>query len=311
MGDSVVCGYHGLRFGPNGKCIGIPGQARVPQKACVRAYPLVERYACVWIWIGDFGAADPSRVPDVCWLDRPDWVCAVGYHHINANYKLLNDNLLDLSHETYLHGSTIGNEAVAESEVTVRADAHGVYVDKEMERCHAPPFYQHVAQLSPTDEVHRWQRTTYQPPGYIVIDVGVEPLDKARGGLRAEGRVINLITPETFTSTHYFWAFARNFRLDEPAITEFTRESVAHTFDEDKEMLEAQQANIGATDKPPSRVGLRADAGPTQGRRLLAGIIEAEQRRSAAEPGQRAPLPSLAPRRRVKAKRLGLSEGRS
>jgi vanillate O-demethylase monooxygenase subunit len=245
---------------------------------------VVERYRCVWIWLGDPSAADASLVPDVSWLDHPEWVCAVGYHHIEANYKLLNDNLLDLSHETYVHGKTIGNDAVAESAVSVVADERGVYVDKVIERCHAPPFYQDLAKVSPTDEVRRWQRTTYHPPGYIVIDVGVEPLGKVRGALRAEGRVIDLITPESFTSTHYFWAFARNFRLDEPAVTEFTRENVAHTFDEDKEMLEAQQQNIGATDRPPFQVTLRADAGPTQGRRLLATMIVAEQQRLIGEP---------------------------
>jgi phenylpropionate dioxygenase-like ring-hydroxylating dioxygenase large terminal subunit len=283
-GDDVVCGYHGLRFGPNGKCVGIPGRARIPPKACVRAYPVVERYRCLWIWLGEPGAADDSLVPDVSWLERPDWACALGYHHIRANYKLLNDNLLDLSHETYVHGKTIGNDAVAESAVVVRADGRGVYVDKEIERCHAPPFYQYLANVSATDEVRRWQRTTYHPPGYIVIDVGVEPISIVRGALRAEGRVIDLITPETSSSTHYFWAFARNFRLDEPAVTEFTRENVARTFDEDKEMLEAQQQNIGAIDKPPFQVALRADAGPTQGRRLLAAMIAAEQQRLAPEP---------------------------
>jgi phenylpropionate dioxygenase-like ring-hydroxylating dioxygenase large terminal subunit len=89
-----------------------------------------------------------------------------------------------------------------------------------------------------------------------------------------------LITPETPTSSHYFWAFARNFRLDEPAVTEFLRENVRRTFDEDKEMLEAQQRNIGKETEPVFAVAVKADAGPTQGRRLLASMIEAEGRGS-------------------------------
>ncbi|MGH8630956.1 MAG: aromatic ring-hydroxylating dioxygenase subunit alpha, partial [Burkholderiales bacterium] len=88
------------------------------------------------------------------------------------------------------------------------------------------------------------------------------------------------ITPETQTTSHYFWAFARNFRLDEPAVTEFLRENVRRTFDEDKEMLEGQQLRIGAVTEPAFQVAVKADAGPTQGRRLLASLIEAEARGS-------------------------------
>ena len=107
--------YHGLTYGPDGKCVLIPGQDRIPVKAVVKTYPVVERYKLVWIWMGDPEKADPALVPDVHWMDSPGWVAAEGYHHVAANYKLLNDNLLDLSHETYVHGKTIGHDSVAES----------------------------------------------------------------------------------------------------------------------------------------------------------------------------------------------------
>ena len=77
------------------------------------------------------------------------------------------------------------------------------------------------------------------------------------------------------------WAFARNFRLDEIAVTEFLRENVRRTFDEDKVTLEAQQRIIGPETEPTFQVTIRADAGPTQGRRLLASMIEVESRGSA------------------------------
>ena len=120
----------------------------------------------------------------------------------------------------------------------------------------------------------------YRPPGYIVIDVGVEPIDGPPESLGVEGRVIDLITPETATTSHYFWAFARNFRLDEPAVTEFLRENVGHTFDEDKDMLESQQRVLGSETEPVFQVAIKADAGPTQGCRLLASMLEGEARGS-------------------------------
>jgi vanillate O-demethylase monooxygenase subunit len=275
---TLRCGYHGLRFDWAGKCVRIPGQEHIPLKACVKTFPVMERYKLVWIWMGNPEKANPALVPDVHWMDDPEWVASEGYHHVGANYKLLNDNLLDLSHETYVHGKTIGHEAVAESPVCVRTDALGVYVDKEMKDCTPPPFYQFLGKLSPNDRIDRWQRTVYLPPGYIVIDVGVQPLQGQGRSLGVEGRVIDLITPETPTSTHYFWAFARNFRLTEVAVTEFLRENVRRTFDEDKEMLEAQQRNLGIDTEPIFQVSIKADAAPTQGRRLLAAMIEAESR---------------------------------
>ena len=278
VGDVLRCGYHGLCYDTSGKCVSIPGQAYLPTRARVRAFPATEKHRLVWVWMGDPERADLALVPDVHWLDHPDWVAAEGYHRIEANYRLLNDNLLDLSHETYVHTRTIGHEAVAESPITIRAEDGVVRIDKDMPGCTPPPFYQFLGRLKATDRIDRWQRTVYRPPGFIVIDVGVQPLDAPPGSNRVEGRVINLMTPETATSTHYFWAFARNFRLDEPDVTAYLRDAVGRTFDEDKDMLESQQRNIGDVAEPQFAIAVKADVGPTQGRRLLASLIEVESR---------------------------------
>lgn len=277
FGDTLQCGYHGACFDTSGKCISVPGQPHIPAKAQVKTYPVVERYKCVWIWMGEADKADPALIPDVHWMDDPNWVASTGYHHVKADYRLLNDNLLDLSHETYVHGKTIGNAAVAESPVTVRAEEDRVLVSKEMKACQPPPFYQHTARLSPEHRVDRWQKTTYIPPGYVVIDVGVKPLGEVPGAVTVNGQVIDLITPETETTSHYFWAFARDCRLEESAVTEYLREAVRRTFDEDKVMLEAQQARLGSPSDGAFPVAFGCDVGPTQGRRLLSRLIEAER----------------------------------
>ncbi len=283
LGEQIRCGYHGLKYDAEGKCTFIPGQSLIPPKARARVYPIVERHTLAWIWIGDADRAHPASIPDVHWLDDKAWAASDGYHRIAASYKLLNDNLLDLSHETYVHVHTIGNEAVADTPVVVKSDDKAVYVAKEIERCNPPPLYQYLGNVAANAEVKRWQRTTYAPPGYIVIDVGIEALGDVPGAVRVDGRVINLMTPETESTSHYFWAFARNFRLDEPEVTEFLRENVRRTFDEDKDMLEAQQANLGSGDFDPAyKVAVKADAGAVAGRRLLNTFIEAEARAAAA-----------------------------
>ncbi len=277
IGDTLRCGYHGMRYDATGKCVLIPGQNFIPPKARARVFPIVERHKLAWIWMGDEEGADADAIPDVHWMDSAGWIASEGYHRIDANYKLLNDNLLDLSHEAFVHTHTIGNEAVADAPVEVQASAGSVFVTKEIASCNPPPLYQYLGRVPATASVQRWQRTTYVPPGYVVIDVGIQALGDVPGSNRVEGRVINLITPETVSTSHYFWAFARNFRLEEAEVTEFLRDGVRSTFDEDKEMLEAQQKVLGDVDVDPAyRIVVKADAGAVQGRRLLATKVAEE-----------------------------------
>ena len=72
----------------------------------------------------------------------------------------------------------------------------------------------------------------------MAIDVGVAPAGTgAPQGDRSEGvngYVLNTITPETDTTCHYFWAFARNYSLGEQRLTHELREGVAGIFREDE-----------------------------------------------------------------------------
>ena len=72
-GGVLQCGYHGLKFDRTGKCVEIPGQDSIPPQARVRAYPLVEKYNWVWIWMGEPEKADPALIPNWWWAEHPDW----------------------------------------------------------------------------------------------------------------------------------------------------------------------------------------------------------------------------------------------
>lgn len=272
-GDVVQCGYHGIRFGQDGGCVHVPGQAIIPKTAKVPVYPTVERYSFVWIWMGDSDKADPDLVPDFHWLDSADWACAEGYHFIDADYRFIVDNLLDLSHETYVHPETIGNQAVADSPVKVSVDeGRTVRVHRDMLGCAAPP--QFVTLGGFTGPIDRWQTTLYTPPGFCVIEVGAVPAgtgDQSRG---FEGRVLNLITPATAKSSHYFWAHARNVRRDDAALTDAIRDSIVETFNQDKVVLEAQQIEADRVGTVDPGILFAIDAGPVQGRRMLQKALE-------------------------------------
>jgi phenylpropionate dioxygenase-like ring-hydroxylating dioxygenase large terminal subunit len=275
-GDEVRCGYHGMGFNKDGKCVHVPGQDSAPGNALVRTYPLVERYRLIWIWLGDASLADPALVPDLHWMDHEGWVSSDGYHQMKANYRLVTDNLLDLSHETYVHKETIGNGAVADAPVQVKLDRGRIIrAHREMPNIDPPPFFAHC--LNYTGKINRWQIAIYMPPGMHMTEAAVHPVGTPREKAFLM-RALHLLTPETDDTTHYFWGVCRNFRIDEPELTASIYKGVRHTFDEDKFVLELQAARLREDGDPPVPMAtIKVDAAPIQGRRLLASLVEKEK----------------------------------
>ena len=112
-GDQVICGYHGLVFNSAGRCTYMPAQKTINPSACVRSYPVAERHRLVWLWPGDPALADPAKIPDFHWNDGTDWVGEGGtFYSLKCDYRLVIDNLMDLTHETYVHAGSIGDEAI-------------------------------------------------------------------------------------------------------------------------------------------------------------------------------------------------------
>jgi phenylpropionate dioxygenase-like ring-hydroxylating dioxygenase large terminal subunit len=277
MGDMVQCGYHGLVFAPSGECVKIPGQDRVPRVARAKTYPIFSKYGYLWIWMGEPRLADRALAPDLSWREGGGWAIAAGYTHIAADYRLLSDNLLDLSHESYIHEKTIGNEleeTIAAFKVVVTvAEGRVVRAHREMPDIAPPPIFKVL--LKSDGRINRWQTAIWTAPAVNMTDVGIYPVGTPRRGA-ALGRVLHLLTPETETSSHYFWSQARNFRIDEADLTDVIRGALRSTFDEDKTMLELQQREIAATGWTVPRIGLKVDEAPVKARRILAGLIEAE-----------------------------------
>ncbi len=284
QGDTVVCGYHGLKYDAQGRCTFMPSQETINPSACVRAYPALERHRYVWLWMGDPALADPALVPDLHWNDDAAWAGDGKTIHVKCDYRLVLDNLMDLTHETFVHGSSIGNEAVAEAPFDVTHGNKTVTVTRWMRGIEPPPFW--AAQLGKPGPVDRWQIIRFEAPATIAIDVGVAPAgtgapegDRSKG---VNGFVLNTITPETATSCHYFWAFVRNHRITEQRLTTEIREGVARIFHEDEIILEAQQR---AMDENPGRefYNLNIDAGAMWVRRLIDRMVAAEAKHVTAQ----------------------------
>jgi len=285
--DKLQCHYHGLQFDADGACVRIPGQDMIPPSVCARSYPVVERNKWVWIWMGDPALADPQLIPDYHWLDDAGWGAKGDLFHVDANWQLIVDNLLDLTHLAFVHESTIGNAAVAENAaVKVTRKPNNVLVTRWIIDQPAPPTYVKAGGF--TGNVDRWQFIDFTPPAFLRLHVGATPTGTgAPDGTFVDGinmRNLNAITPETETTTHYFWAQAHDFSADEPDVTEMVFQQVKTAFLEDVDVFEAQQRAISA--HPDARqIDINADAGGIQARRILDRLHKEEiaMRTAAAE----------------------------
>ncbi|MES2942887.1 MAG: aromatic ring-hydroxylating dioxygenase subunit alpha [Pseudomonadota bacterium] len=286
QGDELTCGYHGLVYNAQGRCVHMPSQETLNPSACVRSFPVVERHRFVWIWPGDPAKADPALVPDMHWNDDAEWAGDGKLITVKCDYRLVVDNLMDLTHETFVHGSSIGQRAVAEAPFVATHGDRTATVTRWMENIDAPPFW--AGQINHArnykGKVDRWQIIRFEAPATVNIDVGVAEAgsgappkdgfagDRSKG---VNGFVLNTVTPETDGSCHYFWAFARNYCLGEQRLTHQLREGVAGIFREDEIVLEAQQIAI---DERPEHTfyNLNIDAGSVWARKLIDGLIARE-----------------------------------
>ena len=280
-GDEVTCGYHGLVFNADGRCTRMPSQETINPSACVRSFPVVERHRFVWVWPGEAALADPALVPDMHWNDDPAWAGDGKMIRVNCDYRLVLDNLMDLTHETFVHGSSIGQAALAEAPFVATHGDRTATVTRWMENIEAPPFWagQIRRGIGYEGQVDRWQIIRFEAPATISIDVGVARAGSgARQGDRSQGVngfVLNTITPETDKTCLYFWAFARNYALHDQRLTHELREGVATIFREDELILDAQQQAMA--DHPGySFYNLNIDAGSMWMRRLIDKMIAHE-----------------------------------
>ena len=166
VGDELQCHYHGLRFGTDGRCTRIPGQEQIPRGAKVKTYPVAERYHWIWIWMGDPALADPAKITDFHWLDDPNWGAKASYLHVEANWQLVVDNLLDLTHLAFVHDTTIGNLALAEhAKVQVARAPNNVVVTRWIIDQEPPLTFKKVGGF--TGHVDRWQIIDFVPPAFL------------------------------------------------------------------------------------------------------------------------------------------------
>jgi nitrite reductase/ring-hydroxylating ferredoxin subunit len=280
-GDTVVCGYHGITFGSDGKCISIPSQNVVPGVYGVKPYPLVERGMWLWIWPGDPSLADESLLPNLEEMGCNDPALRfrpLCYLEIAGRYQLLNDNLLDLTHLAYLHRSSIGTEENA-SAPEQRNDSERVLRSRRLMRnVPMPELVKELTGYSGT--VDRVSGMDFYLPGFHAgIDEMHLPEDHpTRGGeALTMGRVFHAVTPGTRVTTNYFFSFGGSLT---DAEFDFIGNSLKSVIDEDvfaTVEIESMLTHLGCS---PSELMLKSDAGAVRARRALQAMMDLERAES-------------------------------
>jgi vanillate O-demethylase monooxygenase subunit len=278
IGDILRCHYHGLQFDFSGQCVRVPGQSTIPPGAAVRAYPVVERYNWLWIWIGDPARADPATIVPFPWRTSPDWGDKGAYMHVNADYRLIVDNLLDLSHLSFVHLSTVGTGAVAEgAKIRTFREADRVTVARWMVSTTPAPTYRALLGWPADMVIDRWQIIEWRPPGFVRLnngggpgaaegrDFGFADFDRPTPPGAFGQRVLNALTPETETTTHYFWSYAIDAKPITPARTDAAFRELLTAFHQDWEVFEMVQSNWD--DRPT--IDTIQDAGSIAARQII------------------------------------------
>jgi len=271
-GDVLECNYHGYRFDGTGRCVGVAEQRDTPRAQVLR-YRLVERHGAVWIWPGDPSAADESQLPDLSWLDSEQWTGFHGVLPLKARHLLLVENLLDLSHETFLHPTTIGNRAVAATPIEVSTTDRVVSFTRHMVGIEAPPFYVHSMGL--TSPVDRWQDGDFYPPGVFILNIRLAPT----GTSEPEGyhmKVLYGLTPSVEGECHDFYAVSRDFKLDDADLTEYQHKQQLAVMREDVDALEAQELMVATSRGGAPESSIRSDLAALRARRMLERMRAAE-----------------------------------
>lgn len=278
-GDVIECPYHGLQFDRDGRCVKNPhADGVIPGSAKVAAYRIVERGGALWVWMGDADKADTADLPTSDFLIDARYASISGCVKVAANYQLVIDNLLDLTHAPFLHANTVGgapeDSIGAPMTHEFRIDGqviHSNYLVRGM-----PPTPQLQPLWSePAGDFRAEMR--WRPASNLDLDIRMSPLgaDKEAG---VHVPSVHYVVPESEISTHYFFAVGRNVYIDDPDQTRIMGEFALRAFaEEDEPMIRDCQDLMGTTDLMSlNPVLLKTDIAAVQARRMLDKLIQAQ-----------------------------------
>ncbi|MGQ0700625.1 MAG: Rieske 2Fe-2S domain-containing protein [Panacagrimonas sp.] len=278
VGDTVQCPYHGLRYDGTGKCVLNPhADGMIPARMSVPSYPLVERHGMVWLWMGDADKADATQIPDFSCHTDPTLGCVSGVIEMRAHYELITDNLLDLAHAEFVHEGILSSEAITRSKLETIEQGTTIWANRwAPDGMPLPAYVPMFEGVRPDEKVDQWFYMRWDAPAHMLLDTGIT----RPGQSRNEGAWVygtDILTPKDESTTYYFWAVTRNYKIKDAAADEFWRQVTKGAFEgQDKPVIEAQQRMLGTRSlEEAGAVMFASDTSAQRARKRLAALVAA------------------------------------
>jgi vanillate O-demethylase monooxygenase subunit len=174
---------------------------------------------------------------------------------------------MDLSHETFIHGATIGSMDIVETPTTTETEGNIVRVGRHMEGAEIPANFKRYTGLT-DGTIDRWQDIEYHVPACYTLHIRVAP--HGEGDDKAFfTKIVYALTPETKHSTHLIRLISKSFGHNQPEWVASTI-SRAHTqvLEEDRVALELLEDNLPANGHW-QELSVNFDRGGLQWRRVF------------------------------------------
>jgi phenylpropionate dioxygenase-like ring-hydroxylating dioxygenase large terminal subunit len=272
--DLVVCPYHGFTYDASGACVRVPSQLHVPYGARVASHPVREIGPFVWVWLGQPARSEHIEPPELAALRDPGWTVQGGALDIAANYMLLHDNALDRTHFPYVHGHRI-HRGYVESPPPLQIEVTETTVSYSRTFTPAPlaQWQQQATGLPAGGEYVQRETGTFVSPALHVDEMDIVAPEPDARVFRSV--FIRALTPVDVGRTRVIWRAARNYALDDAAVTERLHEVHEGTMLEDQPLLEA----IQTTGEIGYEVSASADAAAIRAYQIVEAML-AEDRPS-------------------------------
>lgn len=114
--NTLICGYHGWTYNPEGQCIRFPAHPKQVPPSHVRVhrvYQVRERYGLLWVCLGNPERDIPTFVE---WDDPAYRKILCGPYPCKASGTRFMENFLDVAHFPYVHEGLLGDPEHAEIE---------------------------------------------------------------------------------------------------------------------------------------------------------------------------------------------------
>ena len=271
-GDTIVSGYSGFAYAPDGACVHVPTQPHVPIGARVRAFPVVEQDGLVWIWLGVAPLASRRNPPRTPWLDEDGWTTFGDEWDTQANVLLLHENFADITHvpvvDPFIAPPVLVGEPPA---LEVEVSENSVSFSRDYPPAPLTGWHADALGLSPDTEHAQREEGAFVTPG-LWADAWHVYVD---GGSPHTFRFTHAVTPVSARQTRHVWRVSRNF-APAPEVSERLLPIFTAYYRRVQQILETMQQVIDS-DGPRDEVSVNSDAAALQVRRIVSRLITEER----------------------------------